>query len=354
MSSVIEINHIDLKGITACVPKEKECSKDYTGFSPDETNKFIRITGIEERRIAPKNTSALDLGIHALNNLILQHHLNPAEIDILLVVSQTREYIMPQMAHIIQQKCGLRNELLCFDIPAGCAGFNLGLSIVGNLLEAGKYKKAVLICTDTTSKATFYNDKAIYPILGDAAIASLFEYNETASPIYYQHFSDGSGAEYLIIPYGAYRSGYDDATLPNILYEDGIERPGNKVFINGNKIFEFAVGTIPSSISKFLESANTPIQHIDYFVLHQANKIINETIRKQLRQEAEKFPMSISVFGNTSSASIPITILFALNKVQPESFPLKLLLCGFGVGLSWSNVLININETFVFGKIEEI
>lgn len=332
-----------ITAIVSCVPKKIEHTADYTLFSKTEAELFIKTTGISERRVATKDVTCLDLCYQAASKII--DEFGREEIDGLIFVSQSPDYFLPASSVILQNKLGLKKSCLAFDINLGCSGYVYGLSVVANLLQSGQLKKILLLVGDKSTISTNYNDKSTYPLFGDAGTATLLEYNINAEPWYFNLQSDGGGKDAIIIEHGHSRHPNDHTSDIIHEIEPGVKRSKKDLALNGLDIFNFALKEVAPNINALFEWSKINKEDIDYFVLHQANKLINESVRKKMKIEADKVPYSIDVFGNTSSASIPLTICLKLNNAISNNEHM-LLFSGFGVGYSWGSVILKTKNVY--------
>lgn len=322
----ININNVNILGISAAVPKTKNVNTNA---------KFIATTGVLEKRITDNNICTSDLCLKAAEQLIKDLSINKHEIELLVFVSQTPDYKLPVTSTILQYKLGLPQSCICIDIPLGCSGYVYGLHVISSLLSSSKIKKGLLLVGDTISKEIEPGDQSTEPLFGDAGTATLLEYNENANEILFGLGSDGEGYETIIIPGGASRD----------------KLASNYLSLKGMDVFNFGISKIPKIINEFLNHFKLNIEEIDTFVFHQANKIMNDKIYKKLNIPEFKTISSLYNFGNTSSATIPLTINTQLNKIEKNT---KLLFCGFGVGLSWGSVYINPSKEIYCSKLIEL
>lgn len=334
----ISIDNVKIEAIYSCVPSQKIKTSDYTLFTASESLLFEKTTGIKERRVAPKELTCSDFCCKAAESLLSDLKINRNEIDVLIFVSQSPDYFLPATAIILQERLGLSKNCMAFDINLGCSGYVYGLSVISSLLNSG-IRKGLLLSGDKSTISTSFNDKSTYPLFGDAGTATLLSLDKKAKKMFFDLKSDGSGKDAIIIEYGHSRYPYNSFLDKEREYEPGIVRSRNHLALDGMKVFNFALREVSKSIIDCLDFADVKQDEVDYFVLHQANKLINDSVRKKMKLTEDKFPMSISEFGNTSSASIPLTICTAL-KEQIKNRQLSLMLSGFGVGLSWANVLM--------------
>lgn len=340
----INISDVRMAGIAACIPKQSYHNKDYPHLSTEEKDKLIKTTGIERRRIADDNTCTSDLCFEAADQLISELGWNRTDIDLLVFVSQTPDYIIPATSTILQQRLGLSEECAAYDIALGCSGFIYGMSSVASMMSAGKLKRAILLVGDTITKKTNIKDKSTAPLFGDAGTATAFELTKNSGDgIQFHLATDGSGYKAIQIEAGGSRQSVDEIALTEIEIQAGITRRKVDLSLDGMDVFTFGISRAPESARKLLERIGKNVDQIDYFIFHQANLFMNEKIRKKLKIPEEKYLYSLSEYGNTSSATIPLTIVHQIRD-QVNSKPLNLLLSGFGVGLSWGSAYLATNN----------
>lgn len=325
------------------MPKTVEKTLDYDWISEEERKAFIKNIGIEERRVADKQTTTADLCEKSAYHLMEKLNWDKESVDVLIFVSQSPDYILPATSAILQHKLGLKKSVIAFDVTLGCSGYVYGLFLLSNLLSSGVCKRGLLLAGDKSTLSSGYKDKSVYPLFGDAGTATALEYDENGSPSFFNLFTDGSGYKSIIIEAGGCRNPMDEQSFIVKKIDEGIERAPKNLSLDGIEIFNFALKEVTPSIHEILENGKISKEEIDYFVFHQANKLINESVRKKCKVEPEKVPYSIQKYGNTSSASIPLTMLYALkDKLEQQS--LTLLLSGFGVGYSWGNCILKTNN----------
>jgi len=349
--ALFEVENVKIKGISACVPNKKTQTVDLNLFTEKEAQVFIQNTGIKQRYISDGNVCASDLCFQAAENLISDICWHKDEIDILIFVSQTPDYILPATSNILQNRLGLGQDCYCLDISLGCSGYIYGLSLISNLLQNKKFKKGLLLVGDTISTYTSKNDKSVNPLFGDAGTATAIEFDPLIDDKWiFDIGTDGSGSDAIIIPSGGsrFRTNKNSFELEDILLNDPMfgQRSSVDLILEGIDVFNFAIKKAPISILNTLQFASRETDDIDLFFLHQANLFMNETIRKKLKIQKDKMPNSIEQFGNTNGASIPLTIVDSFNGLNASS-NLSVILCGFGVGLSWGSVLLNLENSLI-------
>lgn len=335
----IKIDNIKLIGISGCVPKNRESNLDYDWISIAEREMLIKTTGIKYRRIASKETCTSDMCFESANKLIQDLKIDKNEIEILLFVSQSPDYFLPATSIILQDRLGLSKSTIAFDIQLGCSGYVYGLSVISSLMSSGKFNKGLLLVGDKSSFSQSKKDKSTYPIFGDAGTATILQYDESAQPMYFNLQSDGSGYKSIIIPDGGLRSPITSESDKIEKISEGIERSRRNLSLDGIEVFNFSVREAAPNVKSLLEEINKGVDDYDYFLMHQANLLMNESIRKKIGFPKEKTPYSLHDYGNTSSASIPLTMVSQLANIISNK-PTNFLLSAFGVGLSWGSASI--------------
>lgn len=329
-----KINNVQISGVSAAVPKAVESNWDYDILSETEKKLLIKTTGVEEKRRAPKGMTTSDLCFAAATKLIADLDWNATDIDILIFVSQSSDYYLPATAIILQDKLGLNKSSIAFDVGLGCSGFVYGLSVISSMMSAAGLKKGLLMVGDISSATCSSLDKSTYPLFGDAGTVTALEVNANAPTISFDLFSDGSGFESIIIPHGGARNLISKESFDMKELSPGITRSNLNLALDGLEVFNFSLREVPKAVKEFMIKNIQSVEDYDYFVMHQANKLMNESIRKKVGFPVEKTPYTLSKFGNTSSASIPLTIVSQLkNNISNNSK--NILITGFGVGLSW-------------------
>lgn len=340
----LEFKNVRIAGIAAGVPKSKICNLDLKGLSDDyDAAAFVETTGVLERRVS-KSLCASDLCYRATERLLSDIQWDKSEIDALVFVSQHADYILPATSCILQDRLGLSKKCYAFDMALGCSGWVYGLSSICSLISSGNIKKAILLCGDAKHRAVFDD-----PLFGYAGAVTALEYDEDANPIFFDFGTDGSGFDAIITPDGGARNLFSAKSL-ELENVDGKMQHRLQSRMKGMDVFSFGITTAPKSIKGLAEHFNFNYLDTDYYVLHQANMKMNDFIAKKLKLPKGKVPSSMYHFGNTSSASIPLTIITELK--GKLSKPTKFICCGFGVGLSWGTVAFETKDIIVSDLVE--
>jgi 3-oxoacyl-[acyl-carrier-protein] synthase-3 len=311
--------------------------------------KFIDSTGVANRRYTDISICSSDLCFHAARNLIIENNINIDEIDLLVFVSQTADYLSPATSMSLQHRLGLNKKTAAFDVNLGCTGYIYGLSIAYSIMTQPAFRKCLLLVGDTPSKVVSSSDKTNAYLFGDAGTATLIEKSANLTPSFFSLYSDGARADAIKIEAGGYRLPSSTETLREKVFQDGSIRNENQVHMDGMEVFNFTMEEVPKSVKKILSTAGLNIADIDHVIFHQANKFIIEFLAKRINYSIDKLRYSLIDFGNTSSASIPLTIV---TKYASDFEKKTVLLSAFGVGLSWANAIINLDGCKILPLIE--
>lgn len=334
------ISNVELTAVSSAVPKNKIDNQQNSDFSDDEKRKIISSTGVETRYVADQDMCASDLCFYAANHLFDELEIDVLDIDIIVFVSQTPDHILPATACIMQDRLGLKKSTIAFDINLGCSGYAYGVMLLANMLSTGIYKKALLLAGDTISKLTSPQDRSVAFLFGDAGSATLLEYSEKASPLYFDFGTDGSGFDKLIVETGAFRSwALQDTVMPKA-----------ELLMSGMDVFSFTLREVPKTINTCMTEAGLDKDQVDHFFFHQANKFMLLHLAKKMKISLDKVPFSIREYGNTSVASIPLT-MSTLAKHANVLSNQTILLSGFGVGFSWATVIMHCSAVRLFEPI---
>lgn len=343
---------VGITAIAACVPKNTIDNYSYTQhFDEDEVRKVVDKIGIKQRRFADEHTCSSDLCYAAAQRLIEDNRIDRNEIDLLVFVSQTPDYRMPATSILLQNRLGLSTDCIAFDINLGCSGFIYGLSVVYALMERQGIRKALLLDGETRSKVYSPKDRRTAFIFGDAGVAALIERNPSFATSYFSLNSDGSREDLIKINGGGYRNPSSAETLKErVVDEYGNIRSDEQGYMKGNDVFNFVISEIPKDIKRLAARSNVSYDDIDYFIFHQANKFINDYIAKKLKFDPEKIPYTIDKYGNTSSVSVPLTIVDQLK--GKTSGDLTMMLSAFGVGMTWATAIVPFHDLAISEIVE--
>lgn len=336
------LRNVDIAGVVCAVPSNVRSNTDFqVEFSNDEIESVSRMTGVRSRRIADDNTCASDLCAISAERLMKDLGWEKGSIDALVFVSQTPDYVLPPTACVLQDRLALSQKCLAFDINLGCSGYVYGLWLTSSLVASESVSRALLLVGDTCSKFVSPADRATALLFGDAGSATALAYGPGKSKMVYVLGTDGGGAADLIIPAGGFRKPSSMDTLKRLPRSDGVLRSEEDLYMDGGEIFNFTIRIVPTMIRDVLTTAEEDISSVDFFLFHQANEFIIKHLAKKLKVPPEKVPMSLREFGNTSCASIPLTLVSEV-RTRARTESLSVLMAGFGVGYSWGAAVVKL------------
>lgn len=350
--SKLTTTKVRIAGMSACVPDIVEDNLALPIFnSPEEAAKIIASTGIKRHRAVPDGVTASDLSIPAVERLLQDLNWTADSIDCLFYVCTSRDYIAPQTACILQSRLGLRNDCFVMDLPLGCSGWIYGMSVASSMMSHGAFHRGLLIAAETNTRNRSRNDRTVRPLFGDAATVTALEFHPSANSMDFMFGVDGAGYQAVWAKYGGMRYPVCAEAIVDVEIEPGIIRKGTDMVVNGMDVFAFAIKRPPQALKEMIEEYNIDIDSIDYLLLHQANKFIDEKIRKSLKVPPEKVPYCLEDFGNVTSASIPLTMVTrCASSMKNEEC--SFVACGFGVGLAWATMRFSTNRIIVSELIE--
>ncbi len=341
-----EIKGIEIAGISCCVPKHFFFNNDNKYHK--NISRITKAIGIESRPVADEKTCTSDLVLKSANYILKKLKWKNYDIDVLVFVTQTADYLTPATSGILQDKLHLKKSTLVFDINLGCSGYTHGLIMISSLMKSLNLKKGLLAVGDVTTKLVNKKDGVSNLLFGDAgSVTAIINSKDNKKNLFCNYHSNGAGFEDIIVSSHSL-SGRNKLTKNQLIDKKDDKknfRSQVNISLNGPNIFNFAINNIPPLLKKVIKK----IKNIKFCFLHQANKMIQDSIEKQLNNKKIIFPTSLKKFGNTSSASIPVTICHNYYNQKLNNYSL---LCGFGVGLSISTVIVNLEKTKIFKIIK--
>lgn len=342
------IHNVALRGVTGTVPNNPVKTAELPIFTQEEAELFDATVGIRNRYIAPNDICASDLCLDAAERLIAGLEWPKESIDVLLFVSVTGDYKTPPTSAILQDRLGLPQSTFVLDVPMGCCGCMYGINVAGNLISSGTAKRALVLVGDTAMRMGSLKDKSRMPLFGDSGTAVALEYDVTADDIIVDFNTMGSGYQALMTPHGGYRHPIDKES--SFEYEDfgnGIVRAPKDALINGMDVFSFAITKPVLSLKKMLDEQGLDKDNdVDFFLIHQANKLIVDRIVKKLKLDEAKVPFNLQKFGNLGGASIPMLMVSEIAD-ELRTRPLTLMCSSFGLGLTWGTMVLRTKKMAV-------
>ena len=347
--ATIRYKGVGIGAMAACVPPQKAYNRDLTDIMPEEeVEKMINSVGIHERRICDDNVFASDLCYKAAEKLIEDNNIDPGSIDMLLFMSQCADYRIPATSCILQNRLGLSKDCAAMDLSLGCSGYVYALSCAMAYASMPGINRVLLLDGEAFSKIVNPKDKVNVPLYGDAGTATLIEKGDFGESVFILH-TDGAGEEAVKIPAGM-RNPLNPQSLVVKERENGNFRSDIQVYMDGMDVFNFALRVVPKGVKELIKVAGTDIDDTDYIVFHQSNRFMTDFFVKKLKIAREKVPYCIERFGNTSSASVPLTIVSELHdRLSGEK---NIIMCGFGAGLSWGTARVVFNRCHISPLIE--
>lgn len=326
-----------IRALASALPKRIE---DNAALPPRYRHKL----GIEERHLAADDEAASDLAATAAERLFSRHGVDRSGIDFLLVCTQTPDHAMPSTSCLLQKKLSLSRHCGALDLNLGCSGYVYGLALAKGLLETGMAHRLLLITVSTLTKCVSREDRATWPLFGDAAAATLLETREAEEPLLsaFAFGTDGAGYDSIIIPAGGSRSPMKTTPVEHIVDAPGSSRTNYDVYMNGMEVASFTLDTVPSLVEEVLQRGSITRQQLDGCIFHQANRFLLEYLQKKCDLMEVPYYNDIRHTGNTVASTIPL----AIERLCAEGADVRgfrhVLLAGFGVGFSWAGCLADL------------
>jgi 3-oxoacyl-[acyl-carrier-protein] synthase III len=314
-------------GLGTYLPHRKLTNHDLEKMVDTSDEWIIRRTGVKERRLSVKDEFSSDMAIKAVENLIERHNVRVDDVDMVIVTTFTPDHFLPTVSALVQGYFGMK-AAGTMDLSAGCTGFMYGLCVADSLIKAGHSNKVLVIASETISKVVDYTDRNTCVLFGDAAVTMLIERTDEKGSIIASHFSsDGRLAENITC------SNLSQSVNGRVLYKTRLFEQ------EGKFLYEYVSKNVPDAVCNLLKRAKLTLEDINWFVPHSANLRMIEALCKRLNIPIEKTLISNELYGNTSSASIPLAVWIALEESKIKSGD-KMILYGFGAGLTHGGVVI--------------
>ena len=343
-------NKAKVSGIVTCVPENFRLLEDEVdilyGGDLKKINRIKKSIGLNKRHIVQGDVTTSDLCEVAAVKLLQEMDIDKKTIGAIIFVSQTPDYFQPATAAYLHGKLALSEQCSAFDVNQGCSGYIYGLWLAHMMIETSSCEKILVLAGDTLSRVVNPLDTNVAALFGDAGTASLIEKSAGEQYSYFMFHTNGSKFDTIIQPEGAFRTPTKSVIKDERIFETTTKRFLNNLYMDGAEVFNFAIEVEPKAIREILEMSNTTEEDIDYLVFHQANKYIISNIARRLKFPQSKTPSDTTgKYGNQSSASIPCTICDALNS-EVKAKKIKLVLSGFGVGLSWATCQLECDKIY--------
>ena len=342
------IRQVAIRGVVGAVPGDPlPIASLPSNLTTEELRNLHASVGLEQvYRCAPGQTAG-DLCLAAARQLLGELQWTPESIDGVFVVTQTPDHFLPATACIIHRELGLKDDCIAFDIGLGCSGYVYGLWTASQFIASGSCKRVLLLAGDTISRLVSPKDTSVSVLFGDAGSATALEFDPEASPIAFVGGSDGSGAADLIVPAGAFRSSAGQGG--GAVTECECRSPAN-LYMDGMSVFNFVLKRIPALLNAVLAERGWKPEDVDLFLMHQANAFILKNLAKRFKI-ADRLPLNIGKYGNTSMTSIPLLIADEVSGRMMSGKETKTVMAGFGVGYSWAAAATEISDLRAVGVV---
>ncbi len=341
----LRFNDKAISGILTIIPDREllfdDEVKNYE-FSEETSMKLKKTMGYNAHRVFESPVCVSDIATFGIEYLIKNGLFKKEEIDALLLVTETPDYIMPPTSNVIQGRIGLKEDIICLDINQGCAGFEIGLIQAFMLLDQPEINKIVLVNAEMLSRKVSRRDRNSFPLIGDAVAISIIEKREGNGQILCNVKMDGAGAFAIQIPAGGLRLPSSNLTKEEKRDDFGNWRSDENLVMKGDEVFMFVQKKVPPLIKDILDFSGNNIEDIPYFMFHQPNKFMVQKLADKLKIPRDRMPANIvENFGNSSSVTVPLNIAYNLGERLCRD-RLKLCVAGFGVGLVWSSIIMDV------------
>ena len=345
-----KFRNIKITGIASAVPTKVVKSTDFNDkFGSDAVQKFVDMTGVKEHRESLEHQTASDFGYIAAEKLFAEKGIERESIGVLLFGAHSSDYRRPATAAVLHKRLGLSKDCAAFDVGLGCSAFVYCVMIASSMLECSEAQRALIIVGETMTKMIYPEDKSAAMLFGDGGAAIILEKTEEDNCLAGKVCTDGTGYRAIIAPAGGFRN-LEDSHEP-MVWADGSTRTLYNTNMNGTDVFSFTITKVPKTIKEFLKETDQKVEEFDCLAFHQANQFIQQQLSKKLKADINKMPLCLDRYGNTSAPAIPLLLsdVYGMDKSGTE---LNVLMCGFGVGLSWGVMSAHINTKDILPVIE--
>ncbi|RYF23237.1 MAG: ketoacyl-ACP synthase III [Oxalobacteraceae bacterium] len=344
-----------ITGLLTIVPAHERLFVDDMAnfnFSPARSLKLKEVMGYDRHRVVEGPVCSSDLAVAAIEHLFAQGLVAREDVGGLILVTQSPDYLMPGTSKVVHGRLGLHHDVFCLDVNQGCAGFIIGAMLGFMLLDQPTIKKVLLVNVDVLSRKVSPRDRNSYPLIGDAASVAVLERQPDAAPIDVRMKMDGARRDALIIPAGGMRHPSDSGTAEQVEDTEGNFRALENLKMDGSAVFNFVMSEVPALIAELLDDTGTKVEDVDAFVFHQPNRFMLHKLADKLRVPHEKMPSNIvEKFGNSSGVTIPMAAVVNLGERLVHE-KLRVCLSGFGVGLTWGAMLMDLGPLKFCDMIE--
>lgn len=353
------VRNVRVSGIACAVPETVVLNEAFVPrFGAEQMQKFEKMVGVKERRASRPDQTASDFACAAAMTLRERGLWMPEGVDAVLFVSQTPDYALPATACVLQHRLGISKSCIAFDVNLGCSGFVYGFFIASSMLQMSGVNKVLFLGGDCSTKPVSPTDPSSAPLFGDSGFACLLERSDSAPAVDYSYRTDGAGFKAIIQPGVTYAGRMpiarerDRRLADRLLTEDAEQhRAPSEVLMDGMDVFNFTINEVPDLIKEQMSRSGVSADQVDLMVLHQANRFVLKQVAMMTGFSMKKVPISMDRYGNTSVTSIPLT-LCDYATANPGAGVKKVMMSGFGVGLSWGTLLTDFDFSVCQGISE--
>jgi len=337
--ALFSVAGLRMSGVCATVPAQQVRNDELELLRGAAGKGFDRAVGIQTRRVACPTICASDLCVAAARSLLSSSGVAAGEIGALVFVTQTPDYPLPGNSTLAQHRLGLADSTFLLDLSQGCAGYVYGLAALAGLMSAARIAKGLLLVGDTLTRLLSTRDRSTLPIFSDAGSATLLEAAAGAPAMHFNLGGEGRGADIIRVRAGGAREPFGPDSLELCDEEPHVARAPVHLSMRGLDVLHYSLKYVEPNIRELLASAEADVDTPDYYVFHQANRLLNESLLKRLGIPQQKAPETLLDYGNTSCATIPLTLSLRLGHVLARGAS-RLLLSGFGAGFSWGSAFL--------------
>lgn len=348
------LGNLRIKAISTYLPHDVlEMTSLASIYGEKTVETIMKATGVERVRIARHDETASDMCFEAARHLLEQEQVPKELIDGIVFISQTADYRLPATSVILQHRLGLSQETVCFDISYGCSGYIYGIYQAAMMVSSGSCRNVLVLAGDTTTKLINPYDRAQRMVFGDAGSATLVSSGDHTFGFHIN--SDGSGYDQVIVPAGGFRIPSSELTRQEFEDKDGNIRTQENLYMDGMAVFNFILQSGKSSIQTITDFMNWAKEDINLYALHQGTSFTLRYLIKRLKVEESKAPINILNYGNTGPATIPLILsdMFHMGASSNLNALDKVIMCAYGVGLSWGSVACNLADTNIYEPINK-
>lgn len=339
--AVVKTKGARIAGVCTCLPtKQFDNLSDSSTFTKEEIRKVTGMAGVSSRRVAEDTVCSSDLCVAAAMQVLRRLGWTPDSIDAVIMVTQTPDYFLPSTACVVHHRLKLADHCAAFDVGLGCSGYPYGMWLAAMMIQGGGMRRVLVLHGETPTRFSHDSDRSVSLLFGDAGSATALEATDAAGSVWhYALHSDGSGYHSMIVESGGFRDRF------------GADMRKHCVSMNGALIFNFTIKRVPALIEETLRAASVGTHDIDYFIFHQSNQFILKHLCAKQSLPLNKVPIILRNLGNTGGASIPLTMTQG-HLMRPADRPLRLMLLGYGVGLSWGSALVDLDASAILDSVE--